>query len=132
MKRYFIIVGLLVIQLFLLVVIIALPVHAEHNFGNSFVGKKYSVYLYNTEEGSASLSFKENMSLMIDVYDGFGLYLPLANLFTALYWSPNYHEEDDLLLIFNGMVVSDFIQGWGLVLPNYKFTGILLFFGYEE
>ena len=132
MKRYFRVGGFLVIQLFLLAMLTALPVHADHNFGNTFVGKKYSVYLYNTEEGSASISFEENMSLVIDVYDGFGLYLPLANLFMAIYWSPNYHEEDDLLLIFNGMVVSDFIEGWGLVLHNYKFTGILLFFGYEE
>jgi len=132
MKRYCSIVKIFVIQLFVLLWVISAPLNAEHNFGNTFAGKRYSVYLYNTEEGSTSISFEENMSLVIDVYDGFGLYLPIANLFTALYWSPNYKNEDDLLLIFNGMVVSDFIEGWGLVLHNYKFTGILLFFGYEE
>ena len=132
MKRYFRVVGFLVIQLFLLVILTAIPVRAEHNFGNTFTGKRYSVYLYNTEESSTSISFEENMSLVIDVYDGFGLYLPIANLFTALYWSPNYKDEDDLLLIFNGIVVSAFIEGWGSVLHNYKLTGIMLFFGYEE
>jgi len=132
MNRYCRVVKILVIQLFLLVILTAITVRAENNFGNTIAGKKYSVYLYNTEEGSTSISFEENMSLVIDVYDGFGLYLPIANLFTALHWSPNYKDKDDLFLILNGMVVSDFIEGWGLVLHNYKFTGILLFFGYEE
>lgn len=132
MNHYCRIVKIFALQLFVLLWVIPAHLHADITPRNSFVGKNYSVYLYNTEEGSTSISFKENMSLVIDAYDGFGLYLPIANLFTALYWSPNYKDEDDLLLIFNGMVVSDFIEGWGLVLHKYHFTGIFVFFGYEE
>jgi len=132
MKRYCRTVNFLVIQLFLLFVLTPMTVDAGYNFANSFTGMKYNIYLYNTEEASTTMSFEENMSLVIDVYDGFGLYLPIGNMFIALYWSPNYSDKNDLFLIFNGMVISDFIAGWGLALPNYQFTGIFFFFGYEE
>ena len=132
MKPYRVYLALLVIQLFCLSLFTATPAYADRNPGNSFASKNYAVYLYNAEEGSTTISFEENLSLVINAYDGFGLYIPIGNLFFALYWAPKYHEEDDLLLIFNGVLVSDFIEGWGVVLPNYKFTGIFLFFGYEE
>lgn len=120
----------LTIQIFLLLILITTTAHADYSVGNTFAGMQYTIYL--TKIGSTAISFEENMSLMIDLYDGFGLYLPIGNLFIALYWAPNYHDNHDLLLILNGGVVSDFIGGWGLVLPDYQFTGIFLFFGYEE
>jgi hypothetical protein len=72
------------------------------------------------------------MSLIIDVYDGFGLYMPLGTLFAGLYWAPNYKNKDDLFLIMNGLVVSDYIGGWGLIAHDYRFTGMFLFFGYAK
>ena len=132
MKQYFRAVGFIGMQVSMIVILVALPVYADHSFGNTYVGKKYSIYLYNTSVGSTTISFEENRSLSIDSYDGFGIYLPTGDQFTALYWAPNYHEEDDLLMIFRGKVVADFIEGWGVVLPSYQFTGIFFFFGYEE
>ena len=132
MKRYFRAVGFIVMQVFMLVLLTALPVYADRGFVNTYVGKKYSIYLYNTSDGSTTISFEENRSFSIDSYDGFGIYLPTGDQFLALYWAPNYQEEDDLLLIFRGKVVSDFIEGWGFALPDYQFTGIFFFLGYEE
>jgi hypothetical protein len=105
---------------------------AQRDLGNEFAGRQYTIYLYNTDEGKAIMSFEENMSLTIDVYDGFGLYTPLGTLFIASYWAPNYRNKNDLLLIFNGGVISDFIWGWGLALPGFQLTGIFFFFGYEK
>lgn len=116
--------------------IIAVSVFASSTSGytyeikpNALIGMKYTIYLYNSEIGSTGISFEENLSLIVDAYDGFGIYLPIGTLFTAFYWAPNYNKEKDLLLIFNGAVLADFIYGWGLFLPNYSFTSIFLFFG---
>jgi len=125
-------VNFLLIQLFLLLILMPTTVLADYSPKNTFVGMKYTIYLYNTEEASTTISFRENMSLLIDAYDGFGLYLPINNIFIALYWVPNYHDNDDLFMIVNGVVVSEFIVGWGVTLPNYRFKSIFLFFGYEE
>lgn len=98
----------------------------------ALMGMKYTIYLYNADLGSTGISFEENLSLIVDAYDGFGIYLPIGTLFTAFYWAPNYNKEKDLLLIFNGAVLSDFICGWGLFLPNYSLTSLFLFFGTIE
>jgi len=116
----------------LLLILIPTTVLADYSPENTFVGMKYTIYLYNTEEASTTISFRENMSLLIDVYDGFGLYLPIDNLFIGLYWAPKYQDEYDLFLILNGMIVSEFIVGWGLTFPHYRFKSIFLFFGYGE
>jgi len=106
--------------------------HAIDNKQISFIGARYDIFLYNSDVGSTVISFEENMSLVIDAYDGFGLYLPIGPIFLGLYWAPNYHDEDDLILFFDGLVLADFIFGWGLALPNYTYKGIFLFFGYEK
>ena len=129
MKRGYLIFGLIVLPLLSILVLTPAPVHTAPALGNSFLGMEYTIYLYNTDVGTTTISFEENLSLVIAAYDGFGLYLPLGNLFLGFYWSPKYYEDDDICLFFNGMVVSDFIGGWGLVLHNYKFTGIFFYFG---
>ena len=65
-------------------------------------------------------------------HEGVGVYLPAGNIFTAVYWAPKTQEQQDLFLIFNGLVVGDFIMGWGLSLPNYQLTNAFLFFGYAD
>ena len=97
---------------------------------NSFAGMQYNIYLYNTDVASANMSFEANLSMFIDAYDGFGLYLPLGTVFVASYWSPNYNKTHDLFLLMNGMVVADYIWGWGLSFPNYRFTSMFFFSGY--
>jgi hypothetical protein len=103
--------------------------HAGEIQPTAITGTKYAIYLFNAEVGSMEVSFEENFSFMVDTYDGFGLYLPIGSLFTAFYWAPNYDREKDLLLIFNGLVVGDFIGGWGIALPNFNPSTIFLFLG---
>jgi hypothetical protein len=117
--------------------IIAITVFATSGYTHdikpeTLMGMKYAIYLYNADVGSTGISFEENLSLIVDAYDGFGIYLPIGTFFTAFYWAPNYNKEKDLLLIFNGAVLADFIYGWGLFLPNYSLTSIFLFFGTIE
>jgi hypothetical protein len=107
-------------------------VHAYEIKPDALMGMKFTIYLYNADIGSTGISFGENLSLIVDAYDGFGIYLPIGSLFSAFYWAPKYTTNDDLLLIFNGAVLADFISGWGFALPNYKLTSLFLFFGTVE
>lgn len=107
----------------------AVSAHAREIKPTAIPGMEYTIYLYNAEIGSMNISFADNLSFMVDTYDGFGLYLPIGSLFTAFYWAPNYVKGKDLLLVFNGVAVADFISGWGLALPNYNLTGVFLFLG---
>jgi len=97
---------------------------------NSFAGMQFDIYLYNTDVASANMSFEANLSMFIDAYDGFGLYLPLGTAFVAWYWSPNYNKTNDLFLLMNGMVIADYIWGWGLSFPKYQLTSAFFFSGY--
>lgn len=119
--------------------IIAVSVFALSTNGHTYEikpdalkGMEYTIYLYNSDIGSTRISFGENLSLIVEAYDGFGLYMPIGAFFTAFYWAPNYNKEKDLFLIFNGVALSDFISGWGLFLPNYTLTSLFLFFGNVE
>ena len=93
----------------------------------AITGMQYTIFLYNLEIGSTNISFEENMSFMFDAYNGFGLYLPLGTLFTAFYWAPNVLDNHDRLLLFNGVVLADFIGGWGL---DFNTSNLFFFLGY--
>ena len=95
---------------------------------NAITGMQYTIFFYNLEIGSTDLSFEENMSLMVDAYNGFGLYLPLGTAFTAFYWAPNVLDKYDRLLLFNGFVLADFIGGWGV---DVNASTLFFFLGYE-
>ena len=129
-KIYKRITGFLLLTIIVLVMVQPKPAEADIAAGNSFAGMKYTIYLYNTDETSATMSFEANLSMLIDVYDGFGLYLPLGPTFVGLYWAPNYKKTNDLFLLMNGMMISDFIWGWGFAFPKYQFTSIFFFSGY--
>ena len=127
-------VQLLLIQLFLLLIVMPMRVDADSGDENPLIGRKFNTYIYATyaDESSTTISFEENMVLLIDIYDGFGLYLPIANLFIANYWAPDYYNRKDLFLILNGTAVLDFIAGGGIDLRDYQYYGVFLFFGYAE
>jgi len=124
----------LLVQLFIFILFVPINGYADDGDGGTVMGKSYNTYLYAAyaDDSSIKISFEENMSLLIDVYDGFGLYLPLANLFFAIYWAPDYDGKKDLSLILTGAVFSDFIAGTGIALRDYQFHGLFLFFGYNE
>ena len=124
----------LLVQLFIIILIVPVKGYAQDDAGGTVIGKSYNTYLYASyaEDSSIQMSFEENMSLLVDAYDGFGLYLPVANLFFAIYWAPDYDGKKDLSLIITGVVFSDFIAGSGIALRDYQFHGPFLFFGYNE
>ena len=127
-------VKLLLIQLFFLLMVIPMRVDADNGYENPLIGRKFNTYIYATyaDESSTDISFEENMVLLIDIYDGFGLYLPIASLFTAIYWAPDYHNKKDLFLFISGSTVSDIIAGGGIALRDYQYYGAFLLFGYAE
>lgn len=124
----------LVIHLLLVSFMLPLHAHADNGDDGSVVGNSYNTYLYATyaDDSSVEFSFEENLSLLIDIYDGFGVYLPVANLFFATYWAPDYSNKKDLSLVLSGAVISDFIAGSGIAFRDYQFHGLFLFFGYSE
>ena len=126
----------LIAQLFILTIMVPSHAYADDGNGNggSVIGISYNTYLYASyaDDSSIKLSFEENLSLLIDIYEGFGLYLPAANLFFAIYWAPDYSSKKDLTLILSGAVFSDFIAGTGIAIRDYQFHGLFLFFGYSE
>ena len=121
-----------IIVIALLPIVLPCLASAQRELGNEFAGRQYTIYLYNSDEGKAIISFEENMSMTIDVYDGFGVYTPLGTLFIGTYWAPNYSNKNDLFLIFNGGIIADYIGGWGLAFPGFQLTGVFFFFGYKK
>ena len=99
---------------------------------NALTGTTYTIYLFNTQGGSTSISFENDLLFTVDAHEGVGMYLPVGGIFAAVYWAPKTQEEEDLFLIFNGAVLGNYIMGWGLSLPNYQLTNAFLFFGYAE
>jgi hypothetical protein len=97
---------------------------------NTLTGATYTIYLFNTQGGSTSLSFENDLLFTVGAHEGVGVYLPVGTMFAAAYWAPKTQEQQDLFLIFNGLVMGNFILGWGLSLPNYQITNAFLFFGY--
>ena len=99
---------------------------------NALTGITYTIYLFNTQGGSTTLSFENDLLLTVGAHEGVGVYLPAGSIFAAVYWAPKTQEQQDLFLILNGLVLGDVIMGWGLSLPNYQLTNAFLFFGYAE
>lgn len=134
MRAYQKAIKLLLIQLFLILLTVPVKGYAENEDGITVVGREYNTYIYATyaEDSSTTITFEENLALLIGAYDGFGLYLPIANLFIAVYWAPDYSNKKDLVLILNGVAISDFIAGGGIALRDYQYYGLFLFFGYSD
>jgi hypothetical protein len=99
---------------------------------NALMGSTYTIFLFNTDIGSTNISFENDLLFSVAAHKGVGMYLPIGGIFAAFYWAPNYKFERDLLLIFNGVALADFIVGWGLTFPNYQPAGLFLFFGHAE
>ena len=100
----------------------------------SVVGKKFKAFIYSPEADKVSISitFAENRTLLIDVYDGFGVYVPAGPAFAGIFSAPRYIKEDNLFLILSGVLVTDFLSGVGVSLINFEFAGTFVVFGYTD
>ena len=99
---------------------------------SALTGSSYTIFVYNSDIGSTIISFDEDLLFTLEAHDGVGLYLPIGTIFTAVYWAPNFDEKSDLILMFNGVALADYIIGWGLSFPNYQLQGAFLFFGHAD
>ena len=120
------------ITCFLLSVLRPAPSYTSELKPNALTGSTYTIFVYNSEIGSTSISFNEDLLFSLEAHEGVGLYLPIGTVFTAFYWVPNFDETSDLFLIFNGVALADFIIGWGLSFPNYQIQSAFLFFGHAD
>jgi hypothetical protein len=100
----------------------------------SVAGKKFKAFIYSSQADKVSISitFQENLTLLIDVYDGFGVYVPAGPAFAGIFSAPHYQKEDNLLLLLSGVLVTDFLSGVGVSLVNFEFAGTFVVFGYTE
>ena len=100
----------------------------------SVVGKKFKAFIYSPEADKVSISitFAENRTLLIDVYDGFGVYVPAGPAFAGIFSAPRYKKEDNLFLILSGVLVTDFLSGVGVSLINFEFAGTFVVLGYTD
>ena len=98
-------------------------------------GRKFRTFIYSdlVAESTTVMSFETNGNLLIDVYKGFGLYLPLGSMLTGVFSAPNFNEnQEDLILVIAGIVITDFLYGTGLAFTDNTFREIFFFSGYAE
>jgi len=118
---------------FCMLLLMCRAAYAQEGDG-SVAGKKYKAFIYSPEADKVSITitFQENLTLLIDVYDGFGVYVPAGPAFAAIFSAPRYNKEDNLFLILSGVVVTDFLSGVGVSLVNFEFAGTFVVFGYTD
>jgi len=118
---------------FCMLLLISSAAYAQKGDG-SIAGKKYKAFIYSSkaDKVSITITFKENLTLLIDVYDGFGVYVPAGPAFAAIFSAPLYNKKDNLFLLLSGVVVTDFLSGVGMSLINSEFAGAFVLFGYTD
>ncbi|MCP4716482.1 MAG: hypothetical protein GY868_15280 [Deltaproteobacteria bacterium] len=127
--------------LLLLATLILLPIQAS---GAAISGNNYNVFFYSdTDLGdivSTDFTFETNGTLLIDAFDGFGIYLPAGPAFSGIFSAPQYDATDktigsyshDLFLVISGVAAADFIGGACIALVDYQFSEVFFFFGYSD
>lgn len=79
-------------------------------------GKRFEVFLTGLSEGcsAATFEFRSDNVLVIDCLDGYGVYLPFLNTFTALYWSNNYYRGGGMAMLLTGVWNDPFLNAVGI------------------
>lgn len=102
---------------------------------NAFAGKSYNIFIYGTgvSNPAVTISFKENLTLLIDKYNGVGAYIPVGTAFAGGFSTPDYNKKNMMLvLFFAGFTVGDFIAGTGSSFLDFQFEEFIFFLGYLE
>ena len=95
-------------------------------------GNRYEVFFVGPfKEGcnSATIDFRSDNVMVLDCMDGYGAYVSVGNVFTAVYWSNNYFLGDGLGMVLSGAAVNSYIVGGGLAYYG-KILSIVLLSGY--
>jgi hypothetical protein len=109
------------------------PASLAQEAPNFFTGSQYKIFLYGggIDTPAVTLSFDDSYKLLIDAFDGVGVYLPAGRSFAAVFSTPEYKTTGKtLLLMFSGTVVGDFIVGAGVAALDFALQGSVIFAGY--
>ena len=134
MKQYHALRRRLILTAALLCLAVPSQVLAQDGAGNPLAGRIFKAFIYGTEleKASMTITFKDNGSFLIDIYDGFGLYAAVGSAFAGIYSAPNHNKTDNLFMVLTGAVITDFLAGTGAVLYNFEYSGTVVFFGYAQ
>ena len=79
-------------------------------------GDRYEVFLIGSPQAcsATTMTFRSDNVLVLDCVDGFGIYLPLLNFFTALYWSNDFYLGYGGFFAISGFAFDPFITGAGI------------------
>ncbi len=80
-------------------------------------GNRYEVFFAGPfKEGctSATIDFRSDNVMVLDCMDGYGTYVSVGNVFTAVYWSNNYFLGNGLGMVLSGAAFNSYIVGGGL------------------
>ena len=79
-------------------------------------GKRYEVFLVGSFEGcsATTMTFRSDNILLLGCIDGYGVYLPILNFFTAVYWAPNFYLGGGVVLVLSGVGLDPFITAGGI------------------
>jgi hypothetical protein len=83
----------------------------------SIKGKRFEVFLAGLSEGgcsAATFEFRSDNVLIIDCLDGYGIYLPFLNAFTAVYWSNEYYLGGGMVMFLTGVWNNPFFKAFGI------------------
>jgi hypothetical protein len=70
-----------------------------------------------TETSTSTLSFLDDGFLQLSAYNGFGLYSTLGNLFWGSYLTPDFKNQN-LLLVFSGVAIGPYLSAIGFTTVN--------------
>jgi len=83
---------------------------------NDVKGKRYQVFMTPpiTDTSSAIMTFRSDNILVIDTIDGYGIYMPVLNLFAAYYWAPDFYLGRPISILLTGFAMDPFITAVGV------------------
>ena len=96
-------------------------------------GDRYEIFFIGGPAGcnATTINFRTDNVLVLDCMDGFGVYLPFLNFFSAVYWSNDFYLGSGALFAVSGVAFDPFIAGAGMAyydnaIRPLAFTGYLL------
>jgi len=91
-------------------------------------GKRYEVFLVGSFEGcsATTMTFRADNILLLGCIDGYGVYLPILNFFTAVYWAPNFYLGEGVVLVLSGVGLDPFIIAGGIAYVGNDVAPVLI------
>ncbi len=94
-------------------------------------GDRYEIFFIGGPVGcnATTINFRSDNVLVLDCMDGYGIYLPFLNFFSAVYWSNDFYLGSGALFVVSGVAFDPFIAGAGAAYFGNEFRPIA-FTGY--